>query len=161
MSVFNWFKRKKAASRREFDAEQYELSAEVRRKRALLRRLELDLEIEQAKQELLTMKQEFSQEMGFDSPENLLTQLVQNALMAKGLKPSGENSPNLNTLSQSEAPQVVLTRQQIEAFKNGLSPSERAIMKFSSDEDLKAALKSRIPNISAESLALCLEVARE
>jgi hypothetical protein len=157
MGVFSWFKKKKTTTKREFDQEQYELSAEVRRKRAFLRRLELDLEIEQAKQDLLSMKQEFAQDMGLDTPENLFSQLIQNALVAKGLK-QPDSLQTENTLSTNE---VVLTRQQIEDFIKNLSKSERAIMKFAPDDELKAAIKQKIPNISEESLNLCLEIARE
>jgi len=161
MAFFNWFKKNRKKKGNYIDDEMRELSLDVRRKKSLLRQLEIDLEIEQAKQELNTIKSEEFQQ----NPEMMLFNLI-NTFMSRGQNNANgeiahlktpENSKNYN----SNKERVVLSQQQIETFFNNLSIFEKTSLKMMSDDNLKQIIKNKIPSIDEESLNLCVTIARE
>ena len=157
MGIWSIFKRKKKQTNT-IDDEMREMSLDVRRKKSELRQLHIDLEIEEAKQELNLLRSEQFQE----NPEMMIFQMF-SKLMTKG-QDQKQNAPISHpeikeTTSKNE--NLVLSRQQIQTFFKGLPDEHKEMIKYASDEQLKEVIRSKIPAISEESLDLCVIVARE
>jgi hypothetical protein len=136
-----------------------ELSADVRRKKAELRRIMVDIELEEARQQLAEMRQSGV----IDNPDGLFMNLISNAFQARGAQNNNIEGFSINTPPSpaGEPPKLQLTRPQIKAFIDGLPPTQKALIKYASDEQLRGAIKEKIPLISDESLDLCVQIARE
>lgn len=165
MGLFNWFKKKTPSIKKVFDEETYALRMETRKQERELRRLQMDIEIEELKQELDELRGRNGGDV--DTPDDLMQSLV-TAFLTKGTH-NGQNAglsepiPREAMVAPQQAhipPTVKFSRQQIEAFYAALPLVQRSMLKFAKEEDIKRIITAKIPNIDPETLDLCVDVAR-
>lgn len=152
-------KKKNHWGNKTFPDEAYEINAEVRRKKAELRRLELDLELEEKRQMLDDMRREAIDVV--DNPEQMLFNILSRGFTQAQVVQPAQPIPT-NPLGESpDSSGLHLSREQIEAFFKNLPLTQRALIKYASEDDIKKAIIDKIPNISQETLKLCVEVAKK
>jgi hypothetical protein len=176
--MFGFKKKKSNRYEHDFTDEDRNLSLERRRVNAELRnkknelellRLQQKTQIEEMKLERERLKlerdlQDLKDEVyGYEdyeeqTPDSLMMTLLSTALL-KGQHPPSDDK----NLSSPEQPSndVVLSREQIKAFYDGLSKTQKKLIKGLPDNEIQEAIKQKIPRISKESLNLCLEVVKQ
>lgn len=154
MGIFNIFNKKKK-QHGHLDEEIRELGLEVRRKKSALRQLEIDIELEEKRQELAELRQNMFEENPEQMLFDILKQVLPKQVLAKGNSATPSFSPEIPH-TQNES--LGLSREQINEFYDSLNDSDKKILKNLSDDKLKLLIKNKMPQIDDNSLNLCLEI---
>lgn len=181
MGLFNFWKKensverdyseaatKAKVTRLSNDIQNITLKAKERQLRRLKQKLEereMEAEIAELEAELYGEEEE-SEESPMalmQSPEALLMSIISQAAL-KRQSPAAEttsNAFNSNPLSTSSAAGVKITDEEIRQFKSKLPKAALKYLKKSTDEELEAQIKSRLPNIDDDTIDRAIIILRE
>ena len=164
MGLFNLFKQKAKDNRAnyDFDIEDREISLELRKKKAEIKKLQLERQAEldrleyerklyELKADLEDLRGTFEEDEtdnGNNNPDLMLMGLLAKILNKNSPQSSVEQPPQ----TQQASNLIKLSDEQINGYLDSLPKHALKIGKSWSDEQIKTFIKANIPNIDEESI---------